>query len=404
MGPWPFDRLISALAPVCEKHDVFAQIGTSRVLPPCEYARFITPEELDSRIRAADVVITHAGNTVRLVQRAGKVPLVVARRSAPGEMPNDHQVDYLLHEQASGRVVPVWDLATLPDLVSRHSEIEQELIHSRPLADPADPADVADIIDGVLRELASNPFARHPLRRYAYAWKQLHAQTGRHLDVGCNDGRFVGELARSSRLECYGIDPHFGQLARLRRSFASVRVCRISPAGPWPFPDEAFDSLSALDVLEHVAREDVMLEESRRVLRKGGLLVLTVPAVHALSWMDPDNLKFRMPKLFRAQYVARFGAAAYFEEYVDRSNGLFGEMSLGKREHTHYDPEWLTARLGAHGFECVHQARANLFWRCFQVPALLLDGVWRQLFEAAMWADGELFHAANLFLTARRVS
>ena len=51
------------------------------MIPPCEYARFIEPGDLKQRIRAADVVITHAGNTVRLVQRAGKVPIAVARRA-----------------------------------------------------------------------------------------------------------------------------------------------------------------------------------------------------------------------------------------------------------------------------------------------------------------------------------
>src|SRR5919197_2329443 len=95
MGRWPFDRLVGALAPLCAENQVFAQIGTATVLPPCEHARFLPYPELRARLAAADVVVTHAGNTVRLVQRAGKVPIAVARRAAIGEMGNDHQVAYL---------------------------------------------------------------------------------------------------------------------------------------------------------------------------------------------------------------------------------------------------------------------------------------------------------------------
>src|SRR5215468_8253051 len=94
MGAWPFDRLIRAIIPLCAVHRVFVQTGTSRIAPPCPHAPFLPYADLIERIRAADVVITHAGNTVRLVQRAGKVPIAVARRASLGEMSNDHQVAY----------------------------------------------------------------------------------------------------------------------------------------------------------------------------------------------------------------------------------------------------------------------------------------------------------------------
>ena len=81
MGPWPFDRLIRALGPLCAEHEVFAQTGTSAVTPPCLHQQFVPFSDLQERIVAAEVIITHAGNTVRLVQRAGKVPIAVIPRS-----------------------------------------------------------------------------------------------------------------------------------------------------------------------------------------------------------------------------------------------------------------------------------------------------------------------------------
>jgi SAM-dependent methyltransferase/UDP-N-acetylglucosamine transferase subunit ALG13 len=400
MSAWPFDRLIRAILPLCAEHHVFAQTGTSKIIPPCPHAPFVPYAELVERIRAADVVITHAGNTVRLVQRAGKVPIAVAR-TARGEMANDHQVEYLLHESREGRVVAQWDLDLLPQAVAGHRAVEARLISERKLDQPAPAAQVCALLDAEWDRLARNPFRDHPLRRYAYAWDELAEHSGRHLDVGCSTGEFIGTLAATTALECHGVDPDPGYLRRVARNHPQAEVRLVSISGPLPYPDGYFDSVSLLDVLEHCPSEDDLLREIRRVLRPGGLLVLTVPGRHPFSWLDPDNAKFRHPRLHRAIYSLRFGRDLYRERFIDRGNGLFGDMSIGKQEHTNYDRGWLTERLRAHGFTVTRQSGANLFWRWFQIPALLGGPRMRRFFERAIWLDGELFNRANLFFSAR---
>ena len=153
MGRWPFDRLVSAIAPLCAEHRVTAQIGTSTLRPPCPHVSFMSSLELRRRIDTANVVITHAGNTVRLVQRAGKVPIVVARRARHGEMGNDHQVHYLSLEERSGPVVAVWDLATLPRAIADHPAAQERLLRERPLSPPADPERVSAILDELCERL-----------------------------------------------------------------------------------------------------------------------------------------------------------------------------------------------------------------------------------------------------------
>ena len=153
MGPWPFDRLIAAIAPLCADHEVVAQTGTSTVRPPCPHAPFMPYDQLLERLRAADVVVTHAGNTVRLVQRAGRVPIAVARRAALGEMGNDHQVDYLRLEERTGRVVAVWELDQLPAVVADHPAAEQRLLAERALPPAANPERVTAILDALCARL-----------------------------------------------------------------------------------------------------------------------------------------------------------------------------------------------------------------------------------------------------------
>jgi SAM-dependent methyltransferase/UDP-N-acetylglucosamine transferase subunit ALG13 len=368
MGRWPFDRLLGAVLPLCSDHRVFAQTGTSQLRLPCEHAPYVPYPELLDRIGAADVVVTHAGNTVRLVQRMGKVPVAVARTSALGEMANDHQVDYLRDEQRHGRVVAVWDVDQLPEAVQEHPDAEARLA-ARPLPPPADPAAVADRLDELWRDLLRNPFRRHPLHRYAYAWQELAAVEGPHLDVGCRGGDFLATLAGTTGRACAGVDPHPGCVRDARHRHPLLDVTRAAVGEPLPYPDRSFGSVSLLDVLERCPSEDDLLGEVRRVLRPAGVLVLTVPARPAFSW---------------------FG-------------GLLGDMSPGKRERPDYRPDRLADRIRAHGFEITRESGANLFWRPFHGPSLLAGDRLRAPLERAIWLDGKLFSSANLFLTARRL-
>lgn len=402
MSAWPFDRLLRGVAPLCPRHRVFAQTGASLFRLPCAQAPYVPYQELRERIRAADVVITHAGNTVRLVQRAGKVPIAVARMAADREMPNDHQVDYLRHEERTGRVVAVWDVAELEATVEAHRAAESALLAERPLADPVADDEITRVVDRVWHGLDDNPFGRHHLRRYAYAWEELCSRRGRHLDIGCGSSEFLGVLADTTELDCYGVDPNEEDLASLRGAHPELTLARVAPGARLPFADGFFATVSLLDVLEHAASANALLAEISRVLAPDGVLVLTVPARHVFSALDPDNLKFRAPRLHRLVYSARFGRDVYRRRFVDTSNGLFGDMSLGKQEHTNYRRQPLMDCLAAHGLDVVRIGGANLFWRWFQIPALLLGPRLGRSFDHLVYLDGHAFRSANLFLTARK--
>jgi hypothetical protein len=102
-------------------------------------------------------------------------------------------------------------------------------------------------------------------------------------------------------------------------------------------------------------------------------------------------------------YSARFGREVYAERFENLDNGLRGDMSVGKEEHTNYRRRDLLALLGEQGFDPVSVTGANLFWRWLQIPALLTGGRLRKLLEWAIYMDGEIFTSANLFVAARKV-
>jgi SAM-dependent methyltransferase len=62
-------------------------------------------------------------------------------------------------------------------------------------------------------------------------------------------------------------------------------------AAPWPFPDDAFDAITANHVLEHVPDVVHVMNEAWRVLRAGGTLTARGPHFSSpeLVWSDPTH-------------------------------------------------------------------------------------------------------------------
>lgn len=95
------------------------------------------------------------------------------------------------------------------------------------------------------------------------------------LDLGCGDGRLTKEL-RTDRLT--GADVSAVALARARGRLPQGEFVHLAPDEPLPFADTAFDLVLCAETLEHVRDVQLLLSESRRVLRPGGTLAVTTPA------------------------------------------------------------------------------------------------------------------------------
>ena len=99
----------------------------------------------------------------------------------------------------------------------------------------------------------------------------------RILDAGCGSGRTLDELARYGRVT--GIDESQQAVAAARSRGHDVCRGRIESL---PFADGEFDLTTCLDVVEHTPDDRRTLAELRRVTRRGGTLVVTVPAYQSL--------------------------------------------------------------------------------------------------------------------------
>ena len=103
----------------------------------------------------------------------------------------------------------------------------------------------------------------------------------RLLDIGCGDGAYSVRLAPSFR-HVDAIDIQADRLALFEERTAGTALAdqitiREMSADKLDYPDDTFDVVTAIEVLEHVTELDQALAEICRVLKPGGRFAFTTP-------------------------------------------------------------------------------------------------------------------------------
>ena len=124
-------------------------------------------------------------------------------------------------------------------------------------------------------------------RRCRAVHEAAGGKPGQLLDVGCATGIFLDGM-RQLGWDVKGIEPSAHAAAYARDRFQlSVFEGGIEEA---PYDDATFDVITLWDVLEHLHDPLAALDQLRRWLRPGGLLVISIP--------NPDSLEARLFKSY----------------------------------------------------------------------------------------------------------
>lgn len=97
------------------------------------------------------------------------------------------------------------------------------------------------------------------------------------LDLGCGNGRYF-EYLKGKNVDYSGVDVSEG-LIKIAESRYPEASFQTADALNLPFPDDFFDKIVSIAVFHHIPSEELriqFLKEARRVLRPGGIIILTV--------------------------------------------------------------------------------------------------------------------------------
>lgn len=128
----------------------------------------------------------------------------------------------------------------------------------------------------------------------------LSAETGIVLDCGCGTGDLAGALLRHCNT-VVGMDISAAMILQGRTMLQDWdRVTWVScPAETMPFADSCFDAVCFRGALHHMPNPASALAEAARLLRPGGILLLSEP--------NDDSLLLRLPRWVVNRRLARFG-------------------------------------------------------------------------------------------------
>jgi methionine biosynthesis protein MetW len=132
---------------------------------------------------------------------------------------------------------------------------------------------------------------------------------GSFLDVGCGDGSMTARICSELGCRAKAVELIKENVSKARQKGIDAKQVDLNRKG-LPFASEEFGAVFAGEVLEHVVDSEGLLDDIRRVLKKNGVLVVSVPNI--ASWYNRMLLLFGFLPLFvesgsREAYGTPFG-------------------------------------------------------------------------------------------------
>ena len=118
--------------------------------------------------------------------------------------------------------------------------------------------------------------------RETHSWqrRQMKKFKGRVLDVGCGQKPYANWITPGNVCEYIGLDVNPG---------ADITV---NVGEKWPVEDKTVDCILLTQVMEHLGDPEEVIKEMKRVLKIGGIILVTAPFLHPAHGLPYDYTRY----------------------------------------------------------------------------------------------------------------
>lgn len=175
----------------------------------------------------------------------------------------------------------------------------------------AEVAEMAFTGERFMPEVAGQIAFEH-LHRYHYAARFCAGK--QVLDVACGEG-YGSQILSKVAASVTGVDIAAETVEHARARYGSDHLRFVeASAALLPLDDASVDVVVSFETIEHHEQHEEMLSEIRRVLRPGGLLVLSSPNKQYYTIEPGYSNPYHVKELFRDELVALVGR--YFQHHA----------------------------------------------------------------------------------------
>lgn len=164
------------------------------------------------------------------------------------------------------------------------------------------------------------------LHRYAIAAKLGYNK--KVLDIACGEG-YGSNLLAMNAASVTGVDIDEKTIAAAEKKYKSSNLLfRSGNASNIPCKDQSFDLVVSFETIEHIDRHEEMMQEIKRVLKPGGLLVISTP--DKKNYFDSNEYQnpYHIKELYKEEFE-ELVAKHFVYSKLYQQNFVNGSLIIG---------------------------------------------------------------------------
>lgn len=164
-----------------------------------------------------------------------------------------------------------------------------------------------------------------------YRWAASAVSGKKVLDAGCGVGYGAAMLAEAGASRIVGVDIAGEAVEDAIRRADSIGEFVLGDLEQLPFTPCSFDVAVCFEVIEHVQRRDLVLDELQRVLRPEGVLIVSSPNRNVYLPGNPHHVREYTPSELHAALTKRFRHVALYRQHQWISSLITDDAGLQTR-------------------------------------------------------------------------